>query len=86
VIERRRPPDRQWPDWIDRQLRAVDRTLAAIPVPPDGRFDLGDIALACALGYLDFRLAATGWRDRDAGLARWLDGVSARPSLRVTQP
>lgn len=86
VIEKRRPAERQWPDWIDRQHRAIDRTLSVTPAPPAGRFDLGDIALACALAYLDFRLAATGWRDRHGGLASWLDVVAARPSMRSTRP
>jgi glutathione S-transferase len=86
VIEKRRPPERQWPDWIDRQQRAIDRTLSVTPMPPAGRFDLGDIALACALAYLDFRLAATGWRGRHDGLARWLDAVASRPSMQATQP
>jgi len=86
VIEKRRPPERQWPDWIERQQRAIERTLSVTPVPPAGRFDLGDIALACGLGYLDFRLSATGWRSRHGGLAGWLDAVAARPSMRSTQP
>lgn len=86
VIEKRRPPERQWPDWIERQQRAIERTLSVTPAPPAGRFDLGDIALACGLGYLDFRLAATGWRSRHGGLAVWLDAVAARPSMRSTQP
>jgi len=86
VIEKRRPLERQWPDWIDRQHRAIDRTLSVTPAPPAGRFDLGDIALACALAYLDFRLAATGWRGCHDGLARWLDTVEERPSMRSTRP
>jgi glutathione S-transferase len=86
VIEGRRPPERQWQDWIDRQQRAIERTLSVIEAPPAGRFDLGDIALACALGYLDFRLGDTGWRGRHAALGRWLDGVAARPSMQATRP
>ena len=86
VIEKRRPPERQWTDWVDRQLRAVQRTLAAMVAPPEGRFDLGDIALAAALGYLDFRLSATEWRERHEALAAWLDSVSQRPSMQQTQP
>jgi len=86
VIEKRRPTARQWQDWIDRQQRAIERTLSVTPAPPAGRFDLGDIALACALAYLDFRLGATGWRGRHCELARWLDAVAARPSMQRTQP
>lgn len=85
VIERRRPPERQWQDWIDRQKRAIAR---AIPLARASRrkFDLGDITLACALAYLDFRLPEIAWRSRSPGLAEWLDEVESRPSMRATKP
>jgi glutathione S-transferase len=61
VIERRRPTERRWDDWVSRQHRAIARTLEIV-APVDDRFDLGDIALACALAYLDFRLPEIAWR------------------------
>lgn len=85
VIERRRPPERQWADWIDRLGRAIDRTLSRTP-PPGTRFDLGDISLACGLAYLDFRLPEVDWRLRYPELAGWLDDVSCRPSMQATKP
>ena len=85
VIERRRPAERRWDGWIQRQRRAIERTLAKVtPVP--GRFDLGDITLACALGYLDFRLPEIAWRSAHRGLGAWLDEVSRRPSMQATVP
>ena len=86
VIERRRPKDRQWDDWIDRQQRAIARTLAVTKTPPAGRFDLGDISLACGLAYLDFRLPHLEWRSQYPDLASWLDGVLDRPSMVATNP
>lgn len=85
VIERRRPPERQWPDWIDRLARVIDRTLPRSS-PQPGRFDLGDISLACGLAYLDFRLPAIDWRTQHPELAAWLDDVSSRPSMLATKP
>lgn len=85
VIERRRPAERQWPDWIARQRRALDRTLAVL-APPGDRFDLGDIALACGLGYLDFRLPEVPWRSTRPDLAEWMDQVNRRPSMVATKP
>ena len=85
VIERRRPPERQWPDWISRLGRAVDRTLSRTSVP-ENRFDLGDASLACALAYLDFRLPEVRWRGQYPELAAWLDDVSSRPSMKSTAP
>jgi glutathione S-transferase len=85
VIERRRPADKQWDDWIARQRRAIERSLRVAAVRP-GRFDLGDIALACGLAYLDFRLPEITWREAHPALAAWLDEVGRRPSMAATKP
>jgi glutathione S-transferase len=89
VIEGRRPEPLRWPDWVARQERAIARTLAAIDgsfTLASGRFDAGDIGLACALAYLDFRLPHIAWRSPHPRLARWLDDVSSRPSMIATRP
>lgn len=86
VIEKRRPQEKQWKDWIDRQYRALIRTLPTVAVPPSARFDLGDITLACTLAYLDFRVGDLSWRTMRADLATWLDGVSDRPSMIASKP
>jgi glutathione S-transferase len=85
VIERRRPPERQWQGWIDRQQRAIERAVPLL-TPGSDRFDLGDITLACALAYLDFRLPEIAWRSWSPRLARWLDEVAVRPSMHATMP
>jgi glutathione S-transferase len=85
VIERRRPSEQQWDGWIERQRRTIERTLATIK-PAAGRFDLGDITLACALAYLDFRLSEIAWRSAHRALGEWLDQVSCRPSMQATVP
>ncbi len=84
VIERRRPAERQWDEWQARLRCAVDRTLPRLRVA-DGRFDLGDIAVACALAYLDFRLPEIPWRASHPALAAWLDQVNQRPSMLATR-
>jgi glutathione S-transferase len=83
VIERRRPAERQWESWAERLRRVVDRTLPMIAVAED-RFDLGDISVACALAYMDFRLSEIPWRAAYPRLAAWLDGVNQRPSMVAT--
>jgi glutathione S-transferase len=85
VIERRRPQVRQWAAWIERQYDAIERTLWRVK-PQAGRFDLGDITLACALAYLDFRLPELEWRAEHPGLAEWLDEANRRASMRATAP
>lgn len=86
VIEKRRPEERQWPEWEERQYRAITRTLPTIAVPPEGRFDLGDLSFACALAYLDFRIPDLPWRRVRGDLATWLDSVSDRPSMAASRP
>lgn len=86
VIERRRPAERQWEEWIARLRRAVERTLARAVPPDSDRFDLGDIGLAVGLAYMDFRLPEIPWRAAHPALAAWLDRVNARPSMRATRP
>lgn len=86
VIEKRRPKERQWGDWIDRQYRALTRTLPTVAVPPSERFDLGDVTLTCTLAYLDFRVGDLDWRNTHSALATWLDGVSDRPSMIASKP
>lgn len=86
VIERRRPREFQWTEWKARQRRAIERTLPRMATPPAGRFDLGDLTLAVALAYLDFRLPEITWRVAQPALAGWYDGASTRPSMRATAP
>lgn len=84
VVERRRPAATQWSGWAERLTRAMDRALKVVRVKADG-FDVGDISLACALAYLDFRLPEVNWRDRRSDLATWLDQANRRPSMITTR-
>ncbi|MFV2092904.1 MAG: glutathione S-transferase N-terminal domain-containing protein, partial [Hyphomicrobiales bacterium] len=65
VYEQRfRPQAQQNADWTDMQAAKVSRALAQLEATMDGPADnitIGEIALAAALGYLDFRFAGT-WR------------------------
>ncbi|CFX28290.1 putative Glutathione S-transferase family protein [Candidatus Filomicrobium marinum] len=85
VLEVRRPVEFQWHSWLERQRNAITRALPRVPTPPSGRFDLGDIGLACALAYLDLRLKELDWRSLQPGLGPWLEEVSTRPSMLATK-
>jgi glutathione S-transferase len=63
-------------------MRVLDM-LDADTAPAD-RFDLGDVALACALAYGEFREVIPQWRDSRPRLAARYDELSARPSVRAT--
>ena len=84
-----RPADRHEPKWIDHQSGKVARTLAALEAAPPVQSappDVGQIALACALGYRDFRFEGT-WRRDHPRLVAWLDRFAARvPAFAATAP
>jgi glutathione S-transferase len=85
-----RPEDIRYTPWVEGQWSKVDRALDALETrwlphlqgPPD----MGQIALACALGYLDFRHAARGWRTGRPHLAAWEAQFAERPSMQATRP
>lgn len=84
-----RPEERRWPDWIDNQRLKCLRACDELEKEADSfgnQVDIGTIAIACALGYLDFRLADWGWREGRPALAGWLEVFSHRPSLAGTTP
>ncbi|ANN77910.1 glutathione S-transferase family protein [Bordetella flabilis] len=88
--ERNKPPERQTPAWIeafDLKARAVLHALEnEAPDLARTPFDLGLIAIGCALSYLDYRFADMPWRDGHPALADWHRDFCARPSVSRTQP
>jgi glutathione S-transferase len=73
--------------WITRQKAAVDRTLDALDADPPHRIpDIGSIAVACALGYLDFRFATEQWRPAHPKLAAWFQAFAENPGIALTVP
>jgi glutathione S-transferase len=81
VYENRyRPADKQVQSWIDRQSDKVARGMKALEAAPpklDPVPDVGQIALACALGYQDLRLGGT-WRKSHPKLLAWHDKFAAQ--------
>jgi glutathione S-transferase len=51
-----------------------------------GPLDMGQIAVGCALGYLDFRHEARGWRAGRPALAAWFEAFDGRPAMAATRP
>jgi glutathione S-transferase len=70
-----------------RQKAAVERSLAVLEAePPHQAVDIGTIAVACALGYLDFRFPAEPWRPAHPHLAQWFATFSEHPGIARTVP
>lgn len=74
----------RWFAAVQRALGVLehDATLARSSDAPD----LGDLALAAGLSYVEFRLPEAGWRASAPQLAQWFDRVAARPAMRLTAP
>ena len=89
VVETRRPADKQWTEFLDKQRGKIDRAIDVLEAQADGfgdTVDLGTIAAAAALGYLDFRMGDIGWRRTHPRLARWHEEFSTRSSMQKTAP
>jgi glutathione S-transferase len=89
VYEKRwRAAELQHRPWMDHQAGKVERGLAALEEAPPvlaGTPHVGQIALACALGYLDLRFDGT-WRKDHPRLIGWLDAFAAAvPSFAATR-
>lgn len=90
-----RAPGERSAGWIARQMGKVDDALAAMSRGLGDKpwcslgihLTLADIAVGCALGYLDFRFPELDWRARHENLAHLLDErLMQRPSFAATVP
>jgi glutathione S-transferase len=86
---RYRPEERRHAPWVDRQWHRVEKALEvleAAPPPGGAPATIGEVALAAALGYLDFRFEGK-WRDGHPRLVAWLDEFAgAVPAFAATAP
>jgi len=84
-----RPEALRWPEWVSAQLAKVSSALAQAEQRAstfEPRVDIGTIAIGCALGYLDLRFAALGWRETHPATAAWFARFDARASMSATRP
>jgi glutathione S-transferase len=91
-----------WPDrgeversaaWINRQRAKIDASLKSMsqglgekPFCSGIHFSLSDVAVGCALGYLDFRFADIDWRSQYPNLARLAEKLNQRQSFVDSKP
>jgi glutathione S-transferase len=47
---------------------------------------MGEIAVGCALGYMEFRNVVPGWRETYPALTGWFTGILKRQSFIRTKP
>ncbi|MCX4160387.1 MULTISPECIES: glutathione S-transferase C-terminal domain-containing protein [Paraburkholderia] len=83
-----RPADRRDDAWLVRQQRKIDEGLIAMTQGLGSKtwcagnhYTLADIALGCALGYLDFRMPEINWREAHPNLDKHFQKLALRPSF-----
>ena len=88
-----RTPAERSQAWIDRQLGKIHASLKAMskglgdkPYCAGIHLSLADVAVGCALSYMDFRFAQIDWRSDYPNLQKLLDKLMLRPSFAETRP
>ena len=88
-----REPAERSGKWLARQrtkvmagLDVMENDLGNKGWCVSGHLTLADIALVCALAWLDFRLPDVDWRANHPKLGRHLEDLSRRPSFASTAP
>jgi len=79
--------------WIDRQMGKIDAALRSMsqglgdkPFCSGIHFSLSDVAVGCALGYLDFRFPGVDWRAAHPNLVKLAEKLALRQSFADTLP
>ena len=87
--ERDKPVGKQTEGWLDsfavKTQATLDHLEALAPTLGQAPFNIGLIAIGCALSYLDFRFADLGWRTSRPVLAAWHAEFAKRPSVIATE-
>ncbi|MDO6590505.1 glutathione S-transferase [Loktanella sp. D2R18] len=87
---RLRPENEQSPAWIEAQWVKANRGIGAVNKMwmshLNGPLNIGQIAIGCALSYVDLRHDARGWRNGNAALAEWHAAFIQRDSMIATAP
>ena len=87
--EKQRPSEKYSQEIVDRQTAKIKSTLSVLDsaatdfnAPPL----LGEIAVACSMGYMEFRDIVPEWSETYVNLASWYGNILKRESFRRTAP
>ena len=91
--EKRRAAEKQSAEWIVHQQVKIDRAVKAFSAELGTRswcsgdlYNLSDIAVGCALGYLDLRMPSLNWRKLYPNLEKLFDKLAQRSAFKDTAP
>ncbi|MCZ6643260.1 MAG: glutathione S-transferase family protein [Gammaproteobacteria bacterium] len=84
-----RPGELIWGVWVEMQKLRMSRTIdyfnrvveTFVETPT-----IGEVAVGCVLGYIDFRELDVSWRERNPHLSAWFDQFDRRDSMKLTRP
>jgi len=89
LMEMRRPANEQSKAWIEKQKTVIGRALDWLEKNAsslDDKPTIGNITVAIAGDYLDFRFSGDDWRKGRPQFAQWHKRFAARPSMKETYP
>jgi glutathione S-transferase len=80
-----RPQNQQSPERLALYARSVNQILDHLETTAAtyAQDDLGAIAIACALEYLDFRFTEDAWRQGRPDLSAWHESVAQHEALQA---
>jgi glutathione S-transferase len=84
ILGRENPPPQA---WRERQL---DTVMASLDVAERMTFakepTIGEISVACAIGYVEFRLPDLDWKSSRPKLSAWYARMCEYPAMKATAP
>ena len=85
-----RPEAKRWDDWLGGQMAKITGVMDALETTYAGQLGgpltVGQIAVACALGWFDFRYGHVDWRRGRPKLATFAKSMGERASMKATMP
>ncbi len=88
-----RPAPLRWPEWLEDQkdrfwtgLAWFERRAGQVLSESAAGPDVSQLALACSLGYVDFRFPELNWPEKAPLVSAWYQSIITRPSLARTDP
>jgi len=87
ALESNRPEGEKSQSAIERNISKVNQTLSYLNDLANEFNDppkMGEISVACAMGYMELRGVAEGWREKFGNLAAWYERIQQRESFKET--
>ena len=85
-----RPPEFRWKKWTEGQQGKIINSLDFLEQNFSENFssdiNIGQITIACALSYIEYREIIEDWRQGRNKLSEWYAGISQRESMKATVP